>query len=660
MPPLTAGRSSGATVTYRSPHHLLLERMWHLAQPWMCWAAVTVLGLVLRFAFGPERPLAAGLAVAGGAVILVLDLRQRQHHVTLTGMMIGPVTVAAVTVSVPVFLALGFTRVLVLVYLAGGIAVCVCWDIWMLTADHRDLAAVFNARADATGAPGARMVTVRQPGQQDRGRRGWRRPGSRTVIKAGLQLPGDPAMTAEETAGQVGHFENVTGSPAGSFTLTGLPDHGGLAEVTIAPPSLLTAAPLPWPGPSAPGAGMDVPFRISRLADGRDFGYRRLPVHHRKVAGKTGFGKTETVAWNLIAEGVTRVEYAAVAADIGKGEQFLGPLRPALHHLATDPGDAVRLLAALHRVRLARCGYLAKNHVTEWSPGCGLSFLDVFLEEAADLLRLLGTTARHAGAGQYMAGDWAQDVAESRSAGISWTASFQRPTKDQAVSAVATSQMGSFCFGVAKPDDMMFGLSDEQRQRGARPTLFSTPAHRGMYFADTETVPEDVKAMPQRGWYWGPGSELIAQYAAGHPAGKRPLDDVTGEALEAEPGPLASTAFPPPRRPAAVPGDEGEDEQDGTPPVPSRRRPPAAGPRTRLGRKAAYDAALAQVEQFRAEGRTFITKRDCWDLLDHVVRHHTWLNTTAFPKMCTQGILRLDDGEFPFRWEILPREGDKR
>ncbi len=128
---------------------------------------------------------------------------------------------------------------------------------------------------------------------------------------------------------------------------------------------------------------------------------------------------TETVAWNLIAEGITRQDYAALAIDIGKGEQFLGPLRPALHHLATDQDDAAALLAALHRTRLARCNFLAKSHITEWVPGCGLSFLDLFLEEAADVLLRLGTTSRHRETGQYMVTDWAQDVAEARSAGIS-------------------------------------------------------------------------------------------------------------------------------------------------------------------------------------------------------------------------------------------------
>jgi len=661
MPQVSSKQIAAATATYRRPHHRLVEHGLHLLQPWMLWVVFTVSGLGLRYGFPHLRLLAMLLAIAAGSVLLVFSLHLSKHRSTLPGRVIGPVTAVLAVLSLSVFLIYGFSVHLCLVYLIGGGTVCSGWDLWMLSADTLDLAAVFNAQAGAAGAPGARMTVMRQPRGKGTGR---------GVVKALLRLPADPAMTAEETADRVGHFENVTGRPAGSFSLSALPDHGGVAEVTIAPPGLLTARPLPWPGPSAPGADMSVPFRISRLADGRDFLYPRLPIGHRKVCGRTGSGKTETVAWNLIAEGITREGYAAMAIDIGKGEQFLGPLRPALHHLATDQEGAAALMAAWHRMRLARHSFLAKSHLTEWAPGCRLSFLDLYMEEAADILLQLGTTTRHREAGQYMVSDWAQDVAEFRSAGISVTASFQRPTKDQAVSAVALSQMGSFCFGVSRADDMVFGLSPEQRDRGARPTLFSTPAHRGMFYADTETVPEDVKAMPMRGWYWGPGAGLIAEYAAQWPASARPLDDVTGEALEAVPGPLASTAFPAPiplselgvpAPPDDEPGDEGGDDGMEVPLAPVRQLFAAPKPRAvvpeRLPAKPSQDEAEAYVRamitRWQAEGVRDFIKRD-WDpILGVIQRSHSWLYNTMFPKLVMDGILmRHADGRLT-RWEIL-------
>ncbi len=282
MPQVSSKQIAAATATYRRPHHRLAERGLQLLQPWLVWLAVTLCGLGLRYGFAHQRLLTVLLVLLAGGVLFLLDAHLRQSEATLAARWAGPVTVAAATVSLAVYLVAGYSKVLLLVYLLGGGTMCVWWDRWILSADTRDLAAVFNAQAAAAGAPGARMTVMRQ--RESRGAA----PG---VVKALLRLPRDPAMTAEETADRVGHMENVTGRPAGSFSLSGLPDHGGVAEVTIAPPSLLTAKPLPWPGPYAPGADMSVPFRPSRLADGRDFLYHRLPVHHRKVTGKTGLGK---------------------------------------------------------------------------------------------------------------------------------------------------------------------------------------------------------------------------------------------------------------------------------------------------------------------------------------------------------------------------------
>ena len=51
-----------------------------------------------------------------------------------------------------------------------------------------------------------------------------------------------------------------------------------MARVRKTPPDLLTRAPIPWPGPSAPGADMSVPFRLAMLQTGEWFLYPRLPV----------------------------------------------------------------------------------------------------------------------------------------------------------------------------------------------------------------------------------------------------------------------------------------------------------------------------------------------------------------------------------------------
>ena len=181
-------------------------------------------------------------------------------------------------------------------------------------------------------------------------------------------LPSDPAMTADEVSERLGHFEVVTGSPPGSLALVTDPDEAGMARVRKTPPDLLTRAPVPWPGPSAPGADMSVPFRLSMLQTGEWFRYPRLPISHLRVTGKTGSAKTMGLCWNMLAEGITRQDYAAFAADPAKGEQFLGALRPALHQLVLDEQEIHLFLARLHKARIDRCNFLGRNRHTSGSP----------------------------------------------------------------------------------------------------------------------------------------------------------------------------------------------------------------------------------------------------------------------------------------------------
>ena len=47
-----------------------------------------------------------------------------------------------------------------------------------------------------------------------------------------------------------------------------------------------------------------------------------------------------------------------------------------------------------------------------------------------------------------------------------------------------------------------------------------------------------------RGWDWGGNATQITQYSLQFPWEQRPLDDVTGEAMAAEPGPSPTSALP--------------------------------------------------------------------------------------------------------------------
>jgi hypothetical protein len=655
-----------ATVKTQAVHggHEVLIKVWDMAMPWMCWGAITVVSSGLLAGLHLFRDggdcLWVGLAVIFvGLVIALADARLRSHRASWEGRLIGPVTALLTGLLTGLWLITGFSIPLAITWLLGGFVACILWDSWMTHGDARDIAATFNAKAAAAGTPGAQMVAVRReevagddlsPGHREPERKRRRsrlkvdeRPSRTKVTRAGLVLPSDPAMAADEVAARVAQYEVIGRDAVGSWSITGDPQDGGLAEVVISNPETLTAEPIFWPGPSAPGADLSVPFRLGLLQTGRPFLYHRMPVHHRKTTGKTGSGKTETLCWNTLAEGITREDYAMVASDIGKGEQYLGPVRPALHDLAVTVEEAVLQLTRLHRARLMRCNYLATQHLTEWQPGCGLTFLDCWMEEAAATLRQLGTSRSEQLAGRLMVDDWVEDVAMGRSAGMSWTAGFQRPTKEQAISAVATSQMGFFCFGIGAEEDAKFGLSKLQRERGCRPALFNTPDHRGMFYADTETVPEDQKTVPVRGFYWGPGSSRIAAYASEYRAIDRPWDDVTGEAMTWTPAVSPTSAFP---GPAAGAHDNG-----------------GARPRKPAPRKASQDEAMRKlaklVEDWRARnlyGDGFVAA----DLSPHFTPKRLGLTRTRmYPlmeRLCDErpDLVELTEVDPRTRWRIVP------
>lgn len=633
----------------------------HMAQPWLCWCGVTVLGLILRVGFVTAlhlQILTIAAVLVLGTVVFALDLHLRQHHDTIPGKLIGPVTIMAVTGSLVVFLLTGDVKTLSLIYFTGGVACCACWDYWMRSAEHRDLGTAFIAAAEKAGIGGTRMTGLR---------RGPRRvsPGGPVMVPGGgpLAPPGNPRrvtarlkhepglVTTADVTDNLERLESGLGHPPGSWTVTPDNANAGYSRVSISDPQVLDAAPLPWPGPSRPGSSIAEPIRGGLWQDAEEMNYL-LRDHHLLGMGATGSGKFSWMA-SQVGEAITRYDYACFAADITKRDQFIGALRPALHRAEIDPDGALDLLAAVPRMLDARADYLGANHLTEWREGCGLTFCDGWLEECADVIGLLDKRALK---------QWKMDVRRARSLGWRWDLSTQRSDFEE-VPTLVRGQMGKMCFGVLDPKDAEFGLSAEQRKRGCRPQLWGTNIP-GKCFIDALSIPEDRRAMPMRWWYWGPDSVQLAAYAAQWPASARPLDDVTGEALEAVPGPLASTAFPVsfPRAPAAPAGDDSyEEEENGgglatvrqLRPAPRAASQRAPVPVQRPSEAQAMELVEAQIAAWAAEGRKFFIRRD-WDpLLGVAQRTPSWLYNTIFPRLTMDGVLaRHADGRLT-RWEIL-------
>jgi hypothetical protein len=582
MPPGTIpGKIRRPTIeTQTHIAHAEIKLKWfHLGQPWFCGIGLFVLGAFFHYWF---RGIGTAVLVACcGLAITVFDFRLRMSRIFWEARVIGPVTILSCTTWLTCLILLGWSKTLFLAWLMGWILTSIVWNIWMLGGEHKDENRQFPIAAANAGLGGVRFTNLRRRSRggddDDDPGGGFRqpRPGIRLLPrrnklpKRGFQPaedgwaaasagqgphaggPGSGLIgtmelppgeyTAANAGARIENLEGAHGHPPGSWSLA--PDQRNAAKMTvlITDPESLDLKPLPWPygmRGSRPDASIAEPVVLGLWQDGTLVEYVMLR-HHLQIVGLTDSGKTMTTAYNLIGEGITRRDYACIAFDIGKGEQFLGPMRPALHALATEPDELFAYMDSIERIRVARRTYLGKNHLTEWTPGCGLMFLDFWLEEAADIADLL--VNRAFGGTKEKMEQWKANVRLWRSLGGRWDMSTAR-SDFQELPTMVRSQANKMCFGVNSAAEAQLGLTDEQLKRGARPQMWKTDVP-GKFYIHAPSIPNGKIAMPARGWYWGSNSEMMAVFAEQHPSGERPFDDVTGEAWEAVPGPAATSAF---------------------------------------------------------------------------------------------------------------------
>jgi hypothetical protein len=521
--------------------------------PWAVFAALTIAGNVLYIALGKVvghgewAGLAAGMVMSFGLAGAGWDWHLRRHRMSAAGRAIGPATLAAGSLLTGTFLLAGYWVPLVLLWALGGASASIGWDAWLAHAAHHDLSVGFGAAAEKAGLGTARVLpaaaSARKPAEAPS--RPGRKRAARRLLSGTVALEGGE-VTPADAAARAANLEGAMGFPPGALGLTQNFRQAGFADYTVSDPAVL-AEPWPWPGPSAPGAGMDVPFRLGVRQDGEPWLVNFLPVSHTRAAGMTGSGKTMSWLWNRLAEGVTREGYAAVAVDVTKMWQFLGPVRAGLHAAAVDPASALKLFAALERVRVARLDYLARNHQTEWTLGCGLTFMDIALEELGEILYALAEASKGSARAAFDMKTWFTNVRSGRSSGMGWHVSNQ----SGGYKSFPTEVRGNFhpvTFGLDDANDVKTALSDRQMTAGVRPTLWRD-SQKGTAVADFEGMDEREAAMPVRFFDWGrspAAGQAIAAYMADWEAAGRPLDDVTGEAMEAEPAEPASYGLPGP------------------------------------------------------------------------------------------------------------------
>lgn len=310
--------------------------------------------------------------------------------------------------------------------------------------------------------------------------------------------------TADDAQKAAPAMESAMGMPPGSILPTANADRADRADVAITDPRLLQR-PIPWPGPSMPGASIAEPLRPGLWQDGQDVQYTIIN-HHLQISGMTGSGKSFGGAWNLLGEIITRHDVAVLGADITKGDGTLGPLAPALHRLETTAQGARELLAEVLNEVKPRQNHLTRKGLKKWEPGCGLSYWVVWLEECPDVLDALDID------------NVVKLLRIARSAGITLVLSLQVATWDQLPTALR-KLLYKMCFGLSDSDDREYCLTPAQHKiKTARPELWMADC-QGMALLHAPSIPSDRIAMALRTYDWGAkGNTLMTEHAAAFPA----------------------------------------------------------------------------------------------------------------------------------------------
>ena len=504
------------------------SKLMTLAPPWLVWPVVGGMGHAAHelWGTGPGTAWSAigltlGTGLLSGVTWLVSHTRgilgrgSATATTFATGMWVTSCSVAGIDQPVVTWF-----------YLAGGVVTCAGWNIRTVIREKAGLSGVtdplsflFDHGKDKAGLDGARMATVKAGDRK---------------IEAAMALPAGQKVVADIQR-KTEHIEGAMGLPPGTMTVSPDTDRADRARVTLSDPRIMRH-PIAWPGPSRPGASIAEPLRPGVWQDGDDVAHV-IVGHHLQIMGKTGAGKSVGGAWDYLAEIVTRHDVAVFAADITKGEQTLGPLRPALHRFETTKGGVRALINDIHAQLKPRTDWLSKHGYVNWEPGCGLAYWVLWLEEFPDIGEALGDKGMDT---------FLKLLKAVRSAGGSVIMSLQRSDWTQ-MPTIARGQLANMCFGVANSHDAAFGLSEAQADAGARPELWGSN-QPGMAYLDAPSIDPDRIAMPLRTFAWlgpdgKPDPDAIAEHAAQHPAAAKKVDDFTAAIARA--AQITAAALPP-------------------------------------------------------------------------------------------------------------------
>ena len=369
-----------------------------------------------------------------------------------------------------------------------------------------------------------------------------------TQIRAEVVVP--PGETIDALQGRRAELASAYDVAPGAVRVIPDPSRARRATLVITTQDVMGRL-IPWPGlnPDEVGTSIaDAPLTLGVYEDGEPF-RDEVNNRHTLVVGMSGAGKSVYGKIKMVSI-AARSDTFVLCADLSKASQTIGPIRRAIGWAATTRAEVAAMLAALERAVTARASYLGERGLPGWTRDCGLTFLHVQLEEAADLVGV---------------DELVKLLRTARSTGIHFEVSLQRATWSN-IDTDTRAQLGDgISFGVRDEADARFALPDYVLDAGATPHHWRK-SRPGAAYAAVESAPPERHALAVK--MYGPPSveaadenSLLTAAAESLPDQDAKLDPITRAAFgEAYADYLRRTRAEP-QPDAAVAADEHQNEE---------------------------------------------------------------------------------------------------
>jgi hypothetical protein len=524
-----------------------LARLVVYLPPWLAWLLIYLLAVLIWFLWGQDYDSRPWFSV-GDFVCTVVGVIGTWRYAEPRGEMLRFLATGTTALAGMWLMFAGilgpFTRPIPDLYFGFGLAICVFWTMRraLLGDGDRVVAASGTAGRLVEALKGARLgqpktleveggVVVETPIEVNRGE-----------------------QTIAELQQKVKVLEaTIPGLRPGSMRIQQDPHDAGWGTLVTVPKDPLEGTQV-WPGPSAPGQSVHLgapvgPYETGGVARLFITGDDKLgrALAHWLVMGMAGAGKSSAMRM-VVADLLSRIDFQCWAHDHVKGLQTLAPLLGGLDWVTMDLPAGKKMLCAVRAAIRARADHLGRRGLEQWEPGCGLTLLMVWLEEATDLGDLESLK---------------QLVREARSTGIVIFVSMQRASHDNVDTTTRSQFGGGWCFGVRDTADAGFCLPDVAIEAGAAPERWQN-AQPGYNYLTGPGIPVEFWPVPIRAWR-ATNQQLEAAVEAGKEY-RQPLDEVTAAAVRDlgygdRPDPLSFLALSaPPRRPGTDVAQPGEGE----------------------------------------------------------------------------------------------------